>query len=637
MVEKISEASRLQRKGRVGRIGDGTVYYMYKRFARKMIKPKYKITQEDVSLLILSLLGNKELDDLKINDKANIKKLYLHEKLNPNLPNFFMRSITDEQKNSFLVKSKLYDIYNENFQIIKHHVTKGLKIIKNYFDDEHMDGPLNIFNTGQILENILDYYGLFYLIHPFENSLKRNILNKIIQFDKIKQYTNAVPKSAYRFMLNFLYSNNLLIDYNGDSLYQYVTDINKTNRNFVKTELATKIESITGKLQTNIINAITLIAASAMGCFNEVYEINIFLEIISYSMKNLMNTNIKWKKFKQTYGAYVKSDLMFIFNLIQKIKQRFSNLMVFNINSNAVQIILNIHSDNILNNFKELVKRYNEPPQHFNTTLWNKLMALKNNGTLKNDYKKVILSDKTTYRIINDNIEKNSNEIISWCNKNLLNENIIINFIKKYGEHALSQLSPENKKIFEWTNNYSSNFNRQLTDNTIDEKIIRSFLYGRPTQFTYSIKNSKYVTLINFNYYNVKFAETFFTNENETLTNLSNELTFYINFTDLTESNTENADIVNVTILNQIKTEWLVSAIPLLINPILCPDVILNSGIYDNKNVVEFINSHFMQIFKRSVINNWNQHIFVWNSKDMPILTNFNKSIYKFIISLYNN
>jgi tRNA threonylcarbamoyladenosine modification (KEOPS) complex Cgi121 subunit len=47
-VEKISESSRLQRKGRVGRVGDGTVYYMYKKDARKNIKPKYKITQENL-------------------------------------------------------------------------------------------------------------------------------------------------------------------------------------------------------------------------------------------------------------------------------------------------------------------------------------------------------------------------------------------------------------------------------------------------------------------------------------------------------------------------------------------------------------------------------------------------------------
>ena len=45
-VEKISEASRLQRKG-LGRKSNGIVYYLYKKGARENILPKYKITQDN--------------------------------------------------------------------------------------------------------------------------------------------------------------------------------------------------------------------------------------------------------------------------------------------------------------------------------------------------------------------------------------------------------------------------------------------------------------------------------------------------------------------------------------------------------------------------------------------------------------
>ena len=48
-VEMISEASRVQRRGRVGRIGDGTVYYMYRKGARRDVKPKYKIIAQQNS------------------------------------------------------------------------------------------------------------------------------------------------------------------------------------------------------------------------------------------------------------------------------------------------------------------------------------------------------------------------------------------------------------------------------------------------------------------------------------------------------------------------------------------------------------------------------------------------------------
>lgn len=46
-IEKITESSRLQRKGRVGRVGYGKIFYLYPLNSRKNIISKYKITQEN--------------------------------------------------------------------------------------------------------------------------------------------------------------------------------------------------------------------------------------------------------------------------------------------------------------------------------------------------------------------------------------------------------------------------------------------------------------------------------------------------------------------------------------------------------------------------------------------------------------
>ena len=54
IVKEISESSRIQRRGRVGRIADGTVYYMYKKNARKNNIPIYNITDADISHLFES-------------------------------------------------------------------------------------------------------------------------------------------------------------------------------------------------------------------------------------------------------------------------------------------------------------------------------------------------------------------------------------------------------------------------------------------------------------------------------------------------------------------------------------------------------------------------------------------------------
>lgn len=655
-VQKISESSRLQRKGRVGRIGDGTVYYMYKRDSRKFIRPKYKITQEDMTITMLGLLGEKTINDIDINDINNDSKLIVSQNINPNI---FDLNNPEFDKKSYIVKSGLLDIYKENYQLPSYY--KELSKINGVFDliynnyinysildnnqfNLDMDKSIFVFNSGQIIDNILDYGGQFYLIHPFENNMKRNILNNIIQYDNIK--TNSIPLVAYIYIIFTLFNNNLLIDTNSNLLYAYPTDINSANRKWVKSELALQVEKITSVLQSTIQYSITLVAASAMGCLNEVIEIKLFLESIDYLFRNLHMKGINWLTFKKVwFDSHVKSDLIFIYDLVQKIKNRFSNLLAFNINGKTAQQTLNIHCQNLLTTFKKLKNKQmnNEPPTTFDGILWNKLSNLKNNGKLSKEYKNIIFADKSISELIYNDIEKNKKEIISWCNKNMLNHDIIIKFIINYGEYHLNQLNSENMKIFEWSSKLSSNFNKQLTESTIDEKIIRSFIYGYPMQFTHSTNNKGiYGTMMNLIYATVKFAEPYFVNNiskselepNETLTLLSNEFTHYLMFTEIENplyKNKDSIDTLNVSILSQISPEWLIPAVPLLINPLLSLDIREVTDYYNTDTYISYSNSWIIQKFKKTVINNWNSNILIWDSEQTPLLRNFYKSIYKYI------
>jgi hypothetical protein len=657
-VQKISEASRLQRKGRVGRIGDGTVYYMYKRDARKFVRPKYKITQEDIALTMLGLLGEKSINDINIKDLNNYAKLLVSPIINPN----FLMLNKLNLNNFYVIESGLLDIYLENYKVplIYKQIAQTNPFIidayNNYLNNttlefnliyKYFEQSMFIFDSGQLIYNILDESGQFYLIHPFENDIKRNIMNEIIKYENNR--SNRIPLSQYSFIISTLFNNNLLIDTNGKLLYAYNTDINSRNRNWVKSELATQVEKVTSKLEVDIYNAITFIAASAMNCLKEVIEVTLFLNTISNSLLNLPNKNTNWLTFKQTwFDSKIKSDLIFIYNLVQKIKSIFGDLLAFNINANYVQIILNSYCQTILDKFKKLKQKDNTPPLNFDGILWNKLSTLKNEGKLATDYKKVILSDKSTLTLIFSDIEKNKEKIISWCIKNLLNENLIINFIVKYGEYQLKQLNPENMIIFEWSSKLSSNFNKQLTTYTIDEKIIRSFIYGNPTQFTYS-KNNKGIfgTVMNFNFPTVTFAKPYQAKSksdsfNETMTSLSNEFTHYLIYTE--EQNTliekQSPDFINtlnVSILSQISPEWLIPACPLLINPILSPDIKKVTDYNDTTAYINYYNSWILQRFKKDIINNWNSNILIWDSEQTPLLRLFYKSIYKYISSILHN
>ena len=200
-VQKISESSRTQRKGRVGRVGDGTVYYMYKKNARKDVKPKYKITQEDLTPTILGLLAFKNLEDIQQNDLSNYSKLIVSFDVNPNIYDGLVfsqtRQITRNNNsinNNYTFTSRLYDVYRENYFINR---VLPDDIYFNIPDNNIMSNCFYIFNNGQIFLNLLDRNGFFYLIHPFEENIKRNILNNIIQYKNNLYLRNGIINLIY--------------------------------------------------------------------------------------------------------------------------------------------------------------------------------------------------------------------------------------------------------------------------------------------------------------------------------------------------------------------------------------------------------------------------------------------------------
>ena len=397
-IKEISEASRLQRKGRVGRIGDGTVYYMYKKGTREKNRPNYKITQDNIALSMLNLLCNKNIDDINIDDKNNYTNLIISKAINPNFLNL-NKELSKELSKSYINKSGLLDIYKENYNVPKYY---ELTEMQNYVNINLYAEPwMFVFESGQIIDNVLDRTGGFYLIHPFENNIKRNILNIIIQYDnKILENTLLIPLIAYKNIISLLFTNNLLVDTNGNSLYLSGFEIDNKNRNWFKSELAIQVEKITSKLKTSTIPAaITYISASAMGCLKEINEISLFLEVINNSLTNIPNKNVNWMIFKERfYNSNVTSDLIFIYNLIQKIKSNFSYLIAFkNINKNSYPSINNILKNNI-KKFKKLKRTTNEPSDDFDGKLWNKLSLLKNKKELSNE-------------IVENNVSKSLSEL----------------------------------------------------------------------------------------------------------------------------------------------------------------------------------------------------------------------------------
>ncbi len=630
-VEKISESSRVQRRGRVGRIGDGTVYYMYRKDSRKFIKPKYKITQDDVNLTFLKLMGTKQSDQLLTPNKFYYQKLIVSHYANPNIYATYQYK---PDKSHYVVVSGLYDIFKQNY-----YINNGIPLDLYFF--EPGDYIINItenennlmldeffmFDNGQIFENVLDTKGKFYLIHPFENSIRRNVLNAIIEFDK-KPSLDIRP-TAFKFILNSLQSYSLVLDAS-KTLYKNPAEIiYNPNLEFVKTELG---EQICG-LEFSIGDAITLVSASAMGCLTEVYEVKIFIEVIG-SLGSLVSRDCPWEKFKNTYGN-IKSDLVFAHNQINQIKKNFSSLYVFNVYTSHFESILRQHYQSVLSTFKKLCEKYSEPPENYDVNMWNKLSKLKHSGKLEEQIEKILRTDKSTLDIINSDIDKNTKQIIQWAERHYFNGQIIINFLRKLGEYYLEKPVIHSNPVLEWASSFSTNFNKYMTNYTLDEKIIRSFLYGKQFQFTF--RNNHNINLIqtimNYDLLIANITRNKFGDE-ETLIKLPSNFYFYYTYVEDEKMKIQTGEqSIKVSWLSYIEPEWLIPTYPIFFSPVF-NDIIMRVTSKD-ETFIEYLNSDTFRNLSKKVINGWNQSQNIWDSDKTPILRDFYRTVTK-VLSYYD-
>ena len=628
VVEPISESSRIQRRGRVGRIGDGIIYYMYPKDARKNIKPQYKITQENMEITMLKLLGMKSAESILTPDEMCYDKLIISDKINQ----FTSDDMTqpNKYKDYYTKKSGLYKIFQENY-LFNFKISKGVSV------------EFTIFSDGQIFDNILDKKGLFYLIHPFEKCIKRNILNKIIKLYDNKLTQNEIPIIQFQKIIKNLYYKNLIIDPEY-RLYNNKYEVN-TEIQFVKTELGDYVSKITEVLINIKVNdALTLLAACGMDCFKEVYNIINCIQVIT-TLDNLKKKDITWRQFKEIYGN-IKSDLLFIHELINKLKKDFSYLYLFKID-NTKHDVLDQHYDNTIKKFMELSDKFIIPPSDYDVLLWNKLSQLKRGGLLSIEKKDVLKTDDSTLNIILSNIYKYKDKIKFWCDINYLNYEVIIQILEKLGTLYL-QTDFSDNPILEWAKKLNSNFVKHLTNYTLDERIIRSFLYGNHDQFTFkfgmTLTNALY-TIINSSKAIARIEQNI-KKEQIILTNIYSSIIFYYKYKKSDLSDDTSVPIIDISFISEIKPEWLTPCSILLFNPANIFDISsLDALMKLNPGTTENSLGKYQQLYAKSAdlsklqavqINSWKNNYTIWDSDKAPILQKFYSGIIKTISQFVN-
>ena len=163
----INEASRLQRKGRVGRVAPGTVYYMYEKDDKVQNAYNFDFSNTDVTYDIYKLLKStpNEPEFLSFDPNDNITD-----------DHFKKQNVMSTTNNINEIIEQMYCLNGTYYEYTGYADTS----LYTFFDYTKYGYNIPNYKSGYNITNIYDSNGLFYLVHPDENYLARNIGGHII-------------------------------------------------------------------------------------------------------------------------------------------------------------------------------------------------------------------------------------------------------------------------------------------------------------------------------------------------------------------------------------------------------------------------------------------------------------------------
>ena len=637
-VQPISEASRLQRKGRVGRTSDGAVYYMYAKDARAKNKPKYKITNDDFHTSFLKLLNKSTsetqyveeitdddgnvIDTKPTNKEREIISNFLSPYNFENFINFNNVIKSSSFKRTYMYEKNIYNIYK------KQYLNENIVDIKQYFDSSYKDEddiPFEYikYETGYIDYQLFDTEGKFYIIHPYENTINRNINNDIISYNNKK--SSEINLSIYTKMLKDMETKVEYLNLNYKS-----NDI--SNFDGRKTEYGEKIMNMS-RLINNITEqeAISILLGYGYDIGLEMIEITAMLKSLDNSILSLAGFNLKNKKI-QEYDKFIgrfesNSDLLTIHKICKLLRDSFK-LNIYKFYKSW------INNEDFITKYKnyyiDIVRKFSKYPFTIDKKRipedliddWNLLNSLKQEGKLDKDvgflnyiYQSSVFRDE----LMKDFNKIKNGKIQRLCEDNHLNTNIIMKYFENLYIFIISVITSERdmekdfkeQSAISWVENLKDGLVNSLVKNTTEDKIINCFLFSNPLNIAFK-ENTKYKSMNN---YETVIFPRIFKKINTTCYGIGN----YIYY-----NNIKIKDGYNISIIHNIDPSYLGIIFPLHYNKNNMKNIYTfkdDDGKYDTIN----INHINWDIFINKVINSSNLSTFPLNySKEyLPIISQY--------------
>lgn len=430
-IEKIPEASRLQRRGRVGRVACGLVFYTYKEKSRANIKPRYGITTQDITYDLFKLLHNFKADDIPLFDPLYHPCNFISHKINKNVENF--ENFISHEKN-IITRNIYMKQYFFNTSEVCNQLLNPFNIILQYLSPRY--------NNGYQINDLIDSFGQFYIIHPGEEHIKRNIMTGHIIYDldtkkPIKEYLSDKIIDAFTILQNikYIYFDKHIQLKNLETEYQ---NIHKFNYNIIINNIFIKESNNLGFLlnkygEYEILSIIKTISVSA--CYNCIPAVLAILALI-YSITsyktfvalqegteyNEYNKFIKlWKDNRSELFSYLRI-MNFFINLNKDIIKKDKIITSNQVNTHYDSFItLKKKYGNKLFVKTNILEEANISDEVFS-------FLIKSNNLKYNNKKRITEYNKLAKTKL---IEKNT-EIDKYCKLFALDTNTIKNALKLY-------------------------------------------------------------------------------------------------------------------------------------------------------------------------------------------------------------
>lgn len=615
---EISESSRLQRKGRVGRVADGTVYYTYEKGDRENNITEFKISNGNIYNTVYDLLCSDYKETSIFTKEYDPNEYSIIKKFSRKANDYW--KIWETEHNDFVgIKKMLVQQYFSLEELIDY-----------YGQDDHCDWnfkgwgyrPPDYKLSGYSKETLLDSNCDFYLVNPDEETFEINDIRlSVTGQPKHKLINSRKMLDFFRIMRNQLLVVEQYIPSHTDIIIMYDLE----NKKYESIELINSVQKTEYGINLGILKSsldiyessdiVPYVYAGLYECREQVLNILCMINSGNFAknMKKWFGVYVNDNKrryyiseFKELYGN-VYGDYIALANIYNLLKSVFGKLLVFR----------EIEPEILRESFEKYKSIYNayikydvkRVHKELPLDIFKFFKKLENKNVLNtdSDFDKFL---EKNYSYLIDDIEKYKSEIIKYSETVYLNPETVILYLEylakqKYNiwyndykhEKNLREETIDKLINVDW---FDNNLTTTYKTDNVNINIILTFMHAKGENIGYIINNSKYVQVLQKQILSIGKLIRFL-DDTENCTKQS--FTYIMYHIDDNRQFEEDSE-TTINIVNNIKLEWLFKLVPYIydIKEINKNSYTITRYYEDNPNLVILI-AKTLSEFKRELIS----------------------------------